>query len=119
MPRIAIHPGEHLAEQLQALEMSAAEFARRVSVPTNRVTELINGKRAITADTALRLARAFGTSARFWMNLQVLFDLRTANSTEAAKVLTKIAPVYRAARTAAAPARHRSRPRRVTPAHAQ
>jgi addiction module HigA family antidote len=80
MPRDAIHPGEHLNEQLDALEMSAAEFARRIAVPTNRVTELLNGKRAVTADTALRLARAFDTSARFWMNLQVLYDLRVAEA---------------------------------------
>lgn len=117
MPRIPIHPGEHLSEQLQALDMSAAEFARRVGVPTNRVTELINGKRAITADTALRLARAFNTSARFWMNLQVLFDLRTADSASAAKVLTKISPVYEA-KGAARPARRRSPTRRAAPAHA-
>jgi addiction module HigA family antidote len=117
MPRIAIHPGEHLSEQLQALDMSAAEFARRIGVPTNRVTEVINGKRAITADTALRLARAFNTSARFWMNLQVLFDLRTADSAEAAKILTKIAPVHRAAIVPALPARRRQ-PSRRAPANA-
>jgi len=57
MPRLAIHPGEHLLDQLEALKMSAAEFARRIEVPTNRVTVLINGKRSVTADTALRLAR--------------------------------------------------------------
>ena len=72
----AIHPGEHLAEELRALNMSAAELARKIDVPTNRVTQILNGTRAITGDTALRLAHFFGTSAEFWMNLQSLYDLR-------------------------------------------
>jgi addiction module HigA family antidote len=93
MPRLAIHPGDHIAEQLQALQMSAAEFARRIDVPTNRVTELMNGRRAVTADTALRLARAFGTSARFWMNLQNVYDLRVAQKAATAHKITKIAPI--------------------------
>ncbi len=74
----AIHPGEHLAEELEALDMSAAELARKLGVPTNRVTQILNGTRAITGDTALRLAHFFGTSAQFWLNLQSLYDLRLA-----------------------------------------
>jgi addiction module HigA family antidote len=74
----AIHPGEHLAEELDALDMSAAELARKIGVPTNRVTQILNRTRAITGDTALRLAHFFGTSARFWLNLQSLYDLRLA-----------------------------------------
>ena len=74
----AIHPGEHLAEELEALDMSAAELARKIDVPTNRVTQILNGTRAITGDTALRLAHFFGTSAQFWLNLQSLYDLRLA-----------------------------------------
>ncbi len=74
----AIHPGEHLAEELQALEMSAAELARQLKVPTNRITEILNGQRAVTGDTALRLAHFFGTSAQFWLNLQSLYELRLA-----------------------------------------
>jgi addiction module HigA family antidote len=74
----AIHPGEHLAEELKELKMSAAELARHLEVPTNRVTEILNGRRAITGDTALRLAHFFGTSAEFWLNLQSLYDLRVA-----------------------------------------
>ncbi len=74
----AIHPGEHLAEELEALDMSAAELARKIAVPTNRVTQILNGTRAITGDTALRLAHFFGTSAQFWLNLQSLYDLRLA-----------------------------------------
>jgi|SRR5579863_293360 len=78
MARTAIHPGEHLAEELSALEMSAAELARKLGVPTNRVTEILNGRRAITGDTALRLAHFFGTSAEFWLNLQSLYEIRVA-----------------------------------------
>ena len=74
----AIHPGEHLSEELQALDMSAAELARKISVPTNRITQILNGTRSITGDTALRLGHFFGTSAQFWLNLQSLYDLRIA-----------------------------------------
>ncbi len=80
MARIAIHPGEHLAEELDALNMSAAELARQLKVPTNRVTGILNGQRAITGDTALRLAHFFGTSAEFWLNLQSLYELRLAEA---------------------------------------
>src|ERR1700736_3532166 len=78
MPIIAIHPGEHLAEELKELKKSAAELARQFKVPTNRVTEILNGQRSITGDTALRLAHFFGTSAQFWLNLQSLYELRLA-----------------------------------------
>jgi antitoxin HigA-1 len=78
MRLIAIHPGEHLAEELEALGMSAAELARKMEVPTNRITQILNGRRAITGDTALRLAHFFGTSAEFWLNLQTLYELRIA-----------------------------------------
>ena len=74
----AIHPGEHLAEELTALQMSAAALARNLKVPTNRITGILNGQRAITGDTALRLAHFFGTSAEFWLNLQKLYELRLA-----------------------------------------
>jgi addiction module HigA family antidote len=74
----AIHPGEHLAEELRELGMSAAELARKLDVPTNRITRILNRQRAITGDTALRLAHFFGTSAEFWLNLQSLYDLRLA-----------------------------------------
>ena len=74
----AIHPGEHLAEELRELGMSAAELARKLDVPTNRITGILNGQRAITGDTALRLAHFFGTSAEFWLNLQSLYELRVA-----------------------------------------
>jgi antitoxin HigA-1 len=78
MARTAIHPGEHLAEELSELGMSAAELARQLGVPTNRITEILNRRRAITGDTALRLAHFFGTSAEFWLNLQSLYEIRLA-----------------------------------------
>ncbi len=78
MARKPIHPGEHLAEELAALGMSAADLARRLDVPTNRVTAILNGDRAVTGDTALRLAHFFGTTPQFWLNLQSLYDLRVA-----------------------------------------
>lgn len=78
MPRTPIHPGEHLAEELKELGISAAELARQLDVPVNRVTGILNGQRGITADTALRLGHWFGTSPEFWLNLQKLYELRLA-----------------------------------------
>ena len=80
MGRSAIHPGEHLAEQLEASGLSAAEVARRIKVPTNRITEILKGRRAITGDTALRLGHFFGTTPDFWINLQKLYELRVAET---------------------------------------
>lgn len=76
MTREAIHPGETLREDLDALGMSAAELARRIKVPVNRITEILNGRRAVTGYTALRLGRFFGASGEFWLNLQKLYELR-------------------------------------------
>ncbi len=78
MARSAIHPGEHLADAIAVTGVTAAQLARDIQVPANRVTGILHGTRAITADTALRLARYFGTSAAFWMNLQQLYELRSA-----------------------------------------
>jgi addiction module HigA family antidote len=86
MAVIAIHPGEHLGEELAALEMSAAELARNLDVPTNRVMQILNGQRAITGDTALRLAHYFGTTPEFWLNLQSLHDLRVARQKSASAI---------------------------------
>ncbi len=74
----AIHPGEHLAEELKELDMSATALAQQLGVPTNRITGILNGQRAVTGDTALRLAHFFGSSAEFWLNLQKLYELRLA-----------------------------------------
>src|SRR5882672_5011065 len=78
MGRSAIHPGEHLAEQLEAMGISAAELGRRLDVPPNRITAIINGQRSITGDTALRLGHFFGSSPQFWLNLQSIYDVRIA-----------------------------------------
>ena len=89
MARNAIHPGEHLADAMEAMGLTATQLARDLRVPPNRITAILQGQRAITADTALRLARYFGTSAAFWMNLQQLYDLRLAEA-EIKKVLESI-----------------------------
>jgi antitoxin HigA-1 len=78
MPVTPIHPGEQLREELLELGMSAAELARQLNVPTNRITGILNGQRSITGDTALRLAHFFGTTAEFWLNLQSLYEIRVA-----------------------------------------
>ena len=78
MAQIPIHPGEVLGEDLEAMDMSAAELARKLRVPTNRITEILNGQRSITGDTALRLGHFFGTSTQFWLNLQSLYEVRRA-----------------------------------------
>ncbi|MCY4137303.1 MAG: HigA family addiction module antitoxin, partial [Rhodobacteraceae bacterium] len=68
------------------LGMSAAELARRIDVPVNRITEILNGRRSITGDTALRLGHFFGTSGEFWLNLQKLYELRSAEQKHGAKI---------------------------------
>ena len=79
MARPAMHPGEILADELKELEISPTELSRQISVPPNRISQIIHGKRAITGDTALRLGHWFQTSAQFWLNLQSAYDLRIAN----------------------------------------
>ncbi len=75
MTRTPIHPGEILAEELTELGMNATELARVIHVPANRISQIISGKRAITADTALRLGRWFGTGPNIWLNLQQAYEL--------------------------------------------
>ena len=86
MTRYLIHPGETLREDLEELGMSAAELARRIEVPVNRITEILNGRRAVTGDTALRLGRFFGTSGELWLNLQKLYELRLAERKNGAEI---------------------------------
>lgn len=78
MARPPIHPGEILADELQEIGVSPTELSRQINVPTNRVTQIIHGRRGITGDTALRLGHWFGTSAQFWLNLQTAYDIRVA-----------------------------------------
>ena len=80
MTRTPIHPGEILADELDELGLSAAELGRLIDVPANRITQIMAGKRNVTADTALRLGRYFGTSPDLWMNLQKAYDLDTARA---------------------------------------
>lgn len=89
MGRLIIHPGEHLADELQAMGMSANELARELGVPTNRLTQIIAGKRGISGDTALRLGKWFGTGPDIWMNLQKNYELRLA-AQQIGDALTKI-----------------------------
>ncbi len=86
MARTPIHPGAHLAEELDALGLSAAALARQIDVPVNRITSIINGQRSISADTALRLGHWFGTSAEFWLNLQKLYELRLAQQASGSEI---------------------------------
>ena len=91
MTRDPIHPRETLLEDLEELGMSAAELARRIEVPTNRIIEILNGHRSVTGDTALRMGRFFGTSGEFWLNLQKLCEPRLAarkNGAEIARLST-------------------------------
>src|SRR6185369_5085669 len=78
MRRGGLLPGAHLAEQLVALNMSAAELGRHLKVPANRITGILNGQRAITGDTALRFAHFFKTTPEFWLNLQARYELHLA-----------------------------------------
>jgi addiction module HigA family antidote len=86
---LVIHPGEMLMEEMQERGISINALARALRVPPNRVSAIGNGKRGITADTALRLARFFGTSAALWMNLQTEYDLCSA---DAGKIAREVLP---------------------------
>jgi addiction module HigA family antidote len=87
-----IHPGEILREELETMNLSARALAEALNVPANRVTAILNGRRGITADTALRLARFFGTSPEFWLNLQIAYDLRLASRQVGAKIQNDVKP---------------------------
>ena len=81
MPRVRTHPGEVLREEyLLPLGLSARALAKSLSVPANRITEIMRGERDVTADTAIRLARYFRTDPRFWLNLQTAYDLSRAQT---------------------------------------
>jgi addiction module HigA family antidote len=81
-----IHPGDILSDELSEIGVTATELARQIQVPANRISQIINGKRRISGDTALRLGHWFGTSAQFWLNLQSAFDLEVAEAAVGAKV---------------------------------
>ncbi|MCZ7617184.1 MAG: HigA family addiction module antitoxin [Myxococcota bacterium] len=87
-----IHPGEILFEEfLEPMDLSQYRLAKDISVPARRINEIVHGKRAITADTALRLARYFGTSERFWMNLQTRHDLEVEKEKLKGRLVREVA----------------------------
>ena len=87
-----IHPGELLLEEfLEPMELSQYRLAKDISVPARRINEIVHGKRGITADTALRLARYFGTSERFWMNLQMRYDLEVEKGRLRGRLVKEVA----------------------------
>jgi len=86
MPREPIHPGEFLADELKELGMSAAELARILRVPANRISQILAGKRNVTADTALRLGQYFGTGPQLWLNLQKAYELDLARQQAGAEI---------------------------------
>jgi antitoxin HigA-1 len=93
-----IHPGEVLLEDfLQPMELSQYRLAKDVSVPPRRINEIVHGKRAITADTALRLARYFGTTERFWLNLQTRYDLEVERDRLGPRLIQEVAVLSRTA----------------------
>ncbi|MBM3568035.1 MAG: HigA family addiction module antidote protein [Alphaproteobacteria bacterium] len=87
---IPIHPGRQLRRELAARTLSANALARALRVPPGRIIDILNGKRAISAETALRLGRYFGNGGRFWLALQVRFDLASAQRTVGAKVAAEV-----------------------------
>lgn len=92
-----IHPGEILLEEfLEPMEISQYRLAKSISVPPRRINEIVHGKRNITADTALRLARFFGTSERFWLNLQTRYDLEAEKDRLGERLRQEVSPLPRA-----------------------
>ena len=87
-----VHPGVILSDELEELSMSATALAHALAVPTNRVTAILKGQRGITADTALRLSRYFGTSPQLWLNLQKAFELRQAEIESGQEIAERVRP---------------------------
>lgn len=89
---IAVHPGRILKRELQARALSANKLALALRLPSGRITDILNGKRGVSPDTALRLARYFGNSGRFWLNLQTDFELAVAERETGARILAEVSP---------------------------
>ncbi len=87
-----VHPGEILADELAELGLSANALAGHLAVPTNRITAILNGQRGVTADTALRLARYFGMTPEFWLNLQKTYELRAAELESGDEINAQVQP---------------------------
>ena len=114
MTRPSVHPGEVLHDELQAIGVKPSQLARQIDVPANRISQIINGKRAITGDTALRLAHWFRTSPEYWLNLQSAFELRMAEETSSPAIQNlptrPVTPSAETPRAAQAPAQSRPTP---------
>lgn len=95
MARPAIHPGEILKEELDFLSISGADLARALDVTPNRVSQILSGKRAISADTALRLGYWLGTGPEFWLNLQRQYELRLIEQTDGPRIREQVTPLVR------------------------
>ena len=91
-----IHPGEILKDELDELGLTANAMALALRIPANRLTEIINGKRGISPDTAMRLARYFGTSAQMWMNLQSHYELEVAEADLGERIAREVQPLRHA-----------------------
>jgi addiction module HigA family antidote len=102
--RPPIHPGRVIRTVLDEAHLSASAVALALRIPANRLTEIINGKRSISADTAMRLERYLGTSAQMWMNMQSQYDLDLAEAELAERIASEVQPYQRTARLAPAPA---------------
>lgn len=87
-----VHPGEVLADELSTINVTASKLARAIDVPQSRMTGIIKGHRRVSADTALRLAQYFGTSARFWLNLQTAYDLATVAAEKGEQIAAVVRP---------------------------
>ena len=92
-----VHPGEILREELDALGLSANALSKALGVPVNRITMILNGRRGVSADTALRLARYFGTTPELWMNLQKTWELRRAEIAQGREISKRVKPRQTAA----------------------
>ena len=108
--RIRTHPGDILRHELEAREVSANRLALALGVPSGRIVEILNRKRGISADTALRLARYIGTSAEFWMNLQAQYDLSVAQQESGKLIAARVQPAERNA----IPKRSNNRGRKIS-----
>lgn len=96
MPSTPIHPGEILKDEMDALNLSAAELARAISVPANRISQIVAGKRNISADTALRLGKLLSTGPQFWLNLQMAYELdltKASGGPDLANIVPLIQPI--------------------------
>lgn len=89
---IAVHPGRILKRELAARQLSANQLALALRLPSGRITDIMNGKRGISPDTALRLARYFGNGARFWLNLQTAYELAVAERETGQKIIDEVRP---------------------------